>query len=110
LDNFTPISESGHEVGRDKKVTFIKRVYGWPHFPNDPPAIAIHTSSLEQGEADGGIILEVIDKESCQSFTAPISLIRNKGILLESIFGDQIALPFELWKQNGCQPQMDYLP
>ncbi len=93
-----PIRVRGRIVGRVQDGVFRKRVRGSRHMLRKPKkAWALDVQSLEQAEALGAWLVELLDLESGLRYRAPISRIRLRGFRLDRGHGEQLALRLEEW-------------
>jgi hypothetical protein len=104
-----PIRAGGHVVGKVKQDKFIKTVDGSRHFLRVPPAICFDMKSLLDAERAGAVTVEVIDRETGRVYRATIQLVWDIGFKVSRGFGDQIALPFNLWQVAGDPLQLALL-
>ncbi|MEN4011931.1 MAG: hypothetical protein ROW48_07855 [Bellilinea sp.] len=84
-----------------------KTVRGSHHQLRKPPGWAIDLRILEQARQDGCRLVEIIDLESRQVYTAPTDAFDRHGIRLNRGFGEQVVLPMAHWStRDARQPTL----
>lgn len=91
----TPIYLNGRVVGSVCNDVFRKRIRGSRHLLHSPPAISCDVAVMQQAEAAGAVVFEVLDVESKTIYQASIAHFWKAGVPINRGFGKQWALPLE---------------
>ena len=97
----TKIRVGRRVVGEVRGDTFHKSVYGSKHFLRVPQAIANDVKVLNDAEKAGARWVQILEKESGETYKASIAHIRESGFPINRGFGKQIALPLNGWIKSG---------
>ncbi|MGC8782944.1 MAG: hypothetical protein ACP5RN_00960 [Armatimonadota bacterium] len=82
----------------------VRHAKGSVHLLRKPPAWAFERSLLERAHEQGVTLVEVYDVETGITYTAPLSTLWQKGVRIRRGYGEQIALPLNLWhRQDAAQ-------
>ena len=88
-------------IGEVREDIFHKSVNGSKHFLRVPKAIANDIKVLNEAEKAGAKWVQILDKETDQTYKATIAHIRESGFPINRGWGKQIALPMNGWIQSG---------
>jgi hypothetical protein len=99
--------------GKDKAIgkvigdAFVKHISFRKHTLRQPAAIAFDLSTLDDAEAAGAKNVEVHDTDTGHLYTAPMQLIRTKGLRVNRGFGSQWALTLGYWRKDDAPSEME---
>jgi hypothetical protein len=99
-ENSSTIYSGSKVIGRVKGDTFYKSIKGSVHMLRKPPAIAISLDALDQAEAAGAVKIKVTDQESGTTYGARIEFIRERGVIFDRGYGEQIYLALAGWTKT----------
>jgi len=65
-----------------------------------PPAWAFEENILREAERQGVTLVQVVDTDTGQTYTAPLSRFWTHGVRVERGYGVQVALPLNQWHRE----------
>jgi len=85
-------------VERDGRLVLVRRVDARRHELHYPePAWGIDAGVLAEAQARGAGTVEVVDRETGNTWWSPIGYMLARGTRLDRGFGRQVALPLTHW-------------
>lgn len=90
-------------IGNVEGDTYRKKVKGSIHKHRAFNAWGFDLGIIKSLKAKGVKVVEVIDTEIPECYTAPIDLILEKGLVREFGHGWQVFLPLSYWTNNSEQ-------
>ncbi|MCL6476468.1 MAG: hypothetical protein K6U75_15615 [Firmicutes bacterium] len=65
-----------------------------------PPAWAFEENILREAERQGATLVQVVDTDTGQTYTASLSRFWTHGVRLDRGYGVQVALPLNQWHRE----------
>lgn len=96
-------------IGSVEGETYRKKVRGSVHKHRVLNAWGFDLGIIKNLKTKGVRVVEVIDMEIPEGYTAPIDLVLEKGIVREFGHGWQIFLPLSYWVKNSEQVNQEKL-
>jgi hypothetical protein len=100
-----PVYAGSRIVGTVEGSIFRKTISGSKHFFRNPPGIGSDISALQDAAAAGASLLQVLDRETENVYSAQIKTVYEKGIERDYGFGRQVILPFRYWNISKAADQ-----
>jgi len=105
------IYEGGRPVGavriKAPGKPFCKTVVSTIHRLRRPVAYAVGVESLTNAEALGSKLVILYERDTRDTYSAPIATIKERGFRMNRGFGDQLVLVLGEWNRNGEPPQAE---
>jgi hypothetical protein len=99
------IYEGGRVVGAVRTTTpgkpFVKNVVLTLHRLRNPVAYAVGLESLTSAEALGSELVILHERDTGDTYSAPIATIRERGFRIDRGHGAQLVLVLGEWSRNG---------
>jgi hypothetical protein len=104
-----PIEDNGRVVGYLRGTILHRKMVGSRHILTNPPSIALGIDPLNKAIQLSAETIWIQDTETGLEYRTDIWNFKNKAILINRGFGDQMALPLVYWRVTDPRHPEDQL-
>jgi hypothetical protein len=96
---YEKVTVNGRVIGAVRGEAFCKTIHN-NHILRKPPALASDIEALREAERLGAVYCVFTNADTGVTYTAAIAKVWQMGFVFNYGYGEQIALPLNLWTQT----------